>query len=202
MPKFKKKQQAPDIMDPLTSEEAVTADADNSAQTAPDVATAAPEQLVEVWERRFNSPGPQSSKPIPLTVQGMVTRWINTAIEGRHHRAVYDQGWQPVPVKLLKDPASIPDLYKHPHRIVCRGERGKEVLMMMPKTVFEKIRKRKAELNTKALRDIRSEVASAAASRFGSEAGDFLSSGRSSDGNIKTVGNIQFGTERVPMGGD
>lgn len=176
--------------------------------TAPEVAADAPaldaetlnvppDTLIEVWERRFTNPGARPSTPIPLKVEGMTVRWINTAVEGRHHRAVYEQGWQPVPIKLLKDAASIPDLYKHPHGIVARGERGKEVLMMMPMHVFEKIQKRKAELTLKSLRNIREEVAGAAASRFGPEAGDFMSGGQTADGNIKAVGTIKFGVERV-----
>lgn len=184
----------------LTPEEQTAADEANTTATAPDVQTLPDERLIAVWERRFVNPGPQSSTAIQLTIKGMTTRWINTAIEGRHHKAVHEQGWQPVPLKLLKDPESIPDLYKHPHGIVCRGERGKEVLMMMPEEVFKRIQRRKAELNTKSIRNLRAEMAQAAASKFGAEAGDFVATGQSRDGLIKTVGSINFGTERVPMG--
>lgn len=185
----------------LTQEESDAAEEANRepVEAAP---TVSPDVLTEVWERRFNNPGMESGKSIRLKMPGMTLRWINTAIEGRHHQAVYDQGWQPVPVNVLADPASIPDLYKHPHGIVCRGERGKEVLMMMPETVYRKIQLRKAELNHRALKNIRNEVAGAAASKFGGDAGEFIAGGGTADGNIKTVGSINFGTERVPMGGE
>lgn len=185
---------------PLTADEAVAAEEANQPE-ADEITNLASDKLVEVWERRFVNPGQQSSRPIPLKVQGMATRWINTILEGRYHNAVYEQGWQPVPVKLLQDPSSIPDLYKHPHGIVCRGERGKEVLMMMPQDVFKRIQRRKAELTTASLRKIRSEMAQAAASKFGAQAGEFIDRGGTSDGLIKTIGSINFGTERVPMGG-
>lgn len=169
--------------------------------TDPDTQVA-PDTLVEVWERRFLNPNQRGSSEIKLKASGVVCRWINTAIEGRYHRAVYDQGWQPVPVALLADPTSIPDLYKHPHGIVARGERGKEVLMMMPNAVFDKIRNRKAELNRAATTKMRSELAEAAAGKFGPEAGEFLTGGSTRDGNIKAVGSIQFGAERIPMGAE
>jgi hypothetical protein len=183
----------------LTNEEVAVVEAERQEASAPDTPGVSPERLVEVWERRFVNPGAQPSSPIGISMPGMVVRWINTAIEGRYHRAVYEQGWQPVPVKLLQDPASIPDLFKHPHGIVCRGERGKEVLMMMPKQVFDKIQRRKAELNIKSLRNIRSEMAEAAGRQFGAEAGDFIHSGSTGDGNIKVVGGVQFGQERVSL---
>lgn len=169
--------------------------------TDPDTQIAA-DTLVEVWERRFLNPNQRGSNEVKLKAPGVVCRWINTMIDGRYHRAVYDQGWQPVPVALLSDPSSIPDLYKHPHGIVARGERGKEVLMMMPEAVFEKIRRRKAELNVAATRKMRTELAEAAANKFGPEAGDFVHSGQTADGVVKAVGSIQFGNERVPMGGE
>jgi hypothetical protein len=186
--------------DPATEPELPVPELDAVESDAPvESAPAAinPDTLVEVWERRFFNPGPQPSKPIRLKAEGMVPRWINTSIEGRYHRAIYEQGWQPVPVALLADPASIPDLYKHVDGFVHRGERGKEVLMMMPITVFQRIQRRKAELTIKSLKNIRNEVAGAAATTLGPEAGDFAARGESADGNIKTIGTIKFGTERL-----
>jgi hypothetical protein len=205
MPKGRKKQATAAVLDaPIPADINVQAEPENTPAepvTAPDTQVAA-ETLVEVWERRFLNPNQRGSNEVKLKAPGVVCRWINTTIEGRYHRAVYDQGWQPVPVALLADPTSIPDLYKHPHGIVARGERGKEVLMMMPEQVFEKIRRRKAELNQAATRKMRSELAEAAASKFGPEAGDFVHSGQTADGVIKTVGTIQFGAERIPMGAE
>jgi hypothetical protein len=207
MPKFQKKT-PPATPTPLDT----AIPADISVQASPELTAPEPvtdpdtkvsaDTLVEVWERRFLDPNQRGSNEVKLKAQGMICRWINTTIEGRYHRAVYDQGWQPVPVSLLADPSSIPDLYKHPHNIVARGERGKEVLMMMPEQVFEKIRRRKAALNLAATRKIRAELAEAAAGKFGPEAGDFVHSGQTADGLIKTVGSINFGAERIPMGSE
>lgn len=199
---FKKKTQPVDT--PIPADINVQAEPEFAAPSPveePDTQVA-PDTLVEVWERRFLNPNQRGSSEVKLKVPGMVCRWINTAIEGRYHRAVYDQGWQPVPVALLADPTSIPDLYKHPHGQVARGERGKEVLMMMPEKVFEKIRNRKAELNRAATTKMRSELAEAATGKFGPDAGEFLNSGTTRDGNIKAVGSIQFGSERIPMGAE
>ena len=172
----------------------------SASEAIADLPTINPDTLVEVWERRFQNPGAVASTPVRLKVQGMVVRWINTAIEGRHHRAVYDQGWQPVPLRLLSDPEDIPDLYKHPHGIVARGERGKEVLMMMPADVYKKIQWRKTELNNKALRNIRQETAAAVGARYGDEAGEFARTGATADGNIRAIGTINFGSERRTVG--
>jgi hypothetical protein len=200
---FKKKTSNPAPIDaPIPADIAVQADTSNTPSQSVDAPDRVvdPDTLVEVWERRFLNPAQRGSSEVKLKAPGMIVRWINTAIDGRYHRAVYDQGWQPVPVTLLADPSSIPDLYKHPHGIVCRGERGKEVLMMMPERVFEKIRQRKDDLNRASTMKLRSELAEAAAGKFGADAGDFVHSGATPDGTIKTVGSIQFGHERVPMG--
>lgn len=166
----------------------------------PDHPKATPDQLesevkiptVSVLERRLLDPFATSSTPIRLKDKSMTVRWVNSAIEGRYHRARHEQGWEPVRVEELEDKEDIADLAESPDGIVRRGERGKEVLMKMPAEVYERIQMRKAEVRQQRSRSSsrqKEELVNAAADRYGPEAGEYL------DRHVK--GEVIESTERV-----
>lgn len=135
---------------------------------------------VQIWERRFVNPGRESAQSIHLRDEGFETRWVNTGVEGRFHRAVHEQGWTPVrPSELGEDPADLG--FQVVGETVRRGERGVEVLMKIPTSVFKLIRQRKGQLEIESLKKTRQNIAEATARQFGSEAGDWAFDGRPAD---------------------
>lgn len=127
---------------------------------------------VAVWERRLVNPGRSPSTPIALREDGVVTRWINTANEGRFHRAVYDQGWEPVRVDDLRDDPKLLG-FQTQDGTVRRGHLGQEILMKMPEGVFRQLTRAKAKVEMDTLKKTRNALAQAAAQRYGGNAGDW-----------------------------
>lgn len=140
---------------------------------------------ISVLERRLVDPNQRSSAPISLKDAGMTVRWVNSAIEGRYHRAVHEQGWEPVRKDELADANEIADLVDSPDGVVRRGERGKEVLMKMPRDVCDRIQDRKVEVRKQRARSSsrqKEELLTAVAGRHGPEAADYI--GRHIKGEI------------------
>lgn len=142
--------------------------------------------VMEIWDRRLINPDERGSEQILLKQAGFVTRWINTAIAGRLHRAQHSQGWVPVRMTELHNPQQIADLVASVDGLVRRGDRGQEVLHKMPVKVYEAIQARKVELRLQRDRKIREDLAQAAATRYGGEAGDAVA---------RLKGDIRFGRE-------
>lgn len=138
---------------------------------------------VNVWERRMVNPGRESTTPITLKQDGFTVRFVNTEVQGRFHRAVYDQGWEPVKVEELRDAPDMLGLTPATDGFVRRGERGQEVLMKIPTVVFKQIQRRKAQLEIESLRKTKKNLAEAAARQYGANAGDWAS-GNSIDESI------------------
>lgn len=152
--------------------------------------------LVDIWERRILNPNHQESLPIRITTPGMHLRWINLSNRGRFQRARYEQGWVPVHKSELVDEREIYGATFTHEGHVCRGEKQSEMLMRMPQAVYDKIRKKRAELNAKSYKNLKNNLASAGQRHFGdkynNEAGDVAA-----DVAGKFVGDVKFGTERV-----
>lgn len=129
-------------------------------------------QRVQVWERRMVNPGRESSRPVFLKDDTFVVRWVNTASEGRFHRAVYEQGWEPVEVKDLRDDPKLLG-FNVTDGYVRRGNQGQEVLVKIPRVVFNRIQRRKAELNNEHIRKTRQRLQEAISGRFGDQAADW-----------------------------
>lgn len=101
-------------------------------------------QRVRIWERRMINPMARDQAPILFKDGRWVPRWINTAITGRYHRALYLQGWQPVKVSDLSESCAVLGFTALPDGTVTRGDRGSEVLCKLPKHVSERIQQQKA----------------------------------------------------------
>jgi hypothetical protein len=130
---------------------------------------------VNIWERRMVNPGRESVSPIMLREDGFTVRFINTEVQGRFHRAVYDQGWEAVKVEELRDAPDMLGLTPAADGFVRRGERGQEVLMKIPTIVFKQIQKRKGQIEMDSLRRTRQNLSEAAARQFGANAGEWAS---------------------------
>lgn len=72
----------------------------------------------------------------------MTLRPINTQMEGRFGEVV-DLGWEPVPYERLEN-ARQSGWKKSEEGYACRGEKGAEILMMMPTRYYTAIQAKKA----------------------------------------------------------
>ncbi len=149
---------------------------------------------LQLWNRRLLNPHGSSSAPIRLKDEyaGMHVRWINTKIEGRYHRAVYEQGWQPVPAEALADPKEIHGLQILDGK-VCRGDHGAEVLMWIPERVFKSVQRRKAELIHESYQagNIQNTLMAGGTEKLGEQTAGTVASFH---------GSITAGTERIVIG--
>lgn len=74
----------------------------------------------------------------------MTTRWINTAITGRFYQVTSQMGWTPVPYDQVENAKQTADLKPSEEGYACRGEKGSEVLVMMPSRYYQAIQAKKA----------------------------------------------------------
>lgn len=154
-----------------------------------------------IWERRFVNPGPESSRPVELKEKGWTTRWVNTQLPGRFHQAVSVLGYEPVHKDELEHSLDLLGYEDRGDGTVRRGEKGIEVLMKIPTTVFKRIQQRKGELTLKNLKRTKEHMAQAAAKQFGDRAGDFVAgaTGAAGEGIGGLKGSINDYVERVPL---
>lgn len=156
--------------------------------------------LVQVWERRMVNPGPDAGATIELKDKSFEVRWINTLVEGRFHQATRGEGWVPVRPSDLADDPELLGLQTDAD-MVRRGDKGSDILMKIPKAIFAKIRLKKAELVTKALKNTKGATAEAAANKLGANAADFIAGadGAAGRGITGMKGEIvdKFGDDEV-----
>lgn len=126
---------------------------------------------IQVWERRLYSPLDETRSEVRLKAdpdrQQFALRWVNTAVDtGRFYRAVSVQGWVPVRADELDVlPATI-GLTVSPDGFVARGPRAAEVLCKMPRTVYERIQARKAQVALERLKSTSSRLREELSERF------------------------------------
>lgn len=143
---------------------------------------------VTVLDRRLAHPFGSPSVAITLTSGGpWEVRFVDSQLRpGRLHDIKHNKGWEFVDASELDGKPDEYGLREVDGRLV-RGENGREVLMKMPKAMYDQISQRKAELNLKGLgkQATRETAAQATAQAFGSEAGDAVY------GKVK-IGNEEF----------
>lgn len=99
--------------------------------------------------------------------------------EGRHYDMVHRKGWAVCTTADLA-PGILPEsigFRVNEAGALVRGHRGDEVVYKMPKAIYEKLQRAKAERNVAGQRSeskARSEVAEAAAAAHGDQAAEFL----------------------------
>ncbi len=113
-------------------------------------------------------------------VRQWVVRWINTSIEGRWGQ-IKSKGYVPVEVTSLKDEQDVSDLVTRAETsgevYVRRGDRGQEVLCKMPLELYVYLKRAQREsqrLRSNSKKALREELAEAAGTELGDEAGEAL----------------------------
>lgn len=159
------------------------------AEVAPEVEASDEKaaELMRVWERRLVNPAVAQGATITLKDPKFELHWVLTSRQGRFHQATREQGWVPVRPDELDGSISDLGLTDQKDGMVRRGPRGEEVLMKIPKGIFAKIRKRKAEVNTARIKKTKQNLAEALGRNFGDEAGEFAL-GKDSDSRLEKTG--------------
>jgi len=147
---------------------------------------------VEVYERRLLGLLDAGSEAIALNVPGdWHLRWVNSDLAGRWAHVVHTLKYVPVKTSELADPRAMAGFVATPEGYVARGDRGREVLVRMPRAWFEKIKRAEAEARTRRTQDgqkLRDELSQAVAGRYGDEAAETVAGWK---------GTVQAGLERV-----
>lgn len=145
---------------------------------------------VSVVDRRIAHPFGSPSVPITLKEGGpWEIRIVDSQLRsGRIHDMRHQKGWEFVEPREIDGTPDEYGLRVVDGRLV-RGENGREVLMKMLKSDYDKIMQAKAALNLKGLgkQATREAAAQATAQAFGSEAGD------------RVYGSVKIGNEHVPV---
>lgn len=151
-------------------------------------------QTVSVIERRLQSGSVQrmGSDPVTLREKGWTVRFINSIVRpDRQYQAIHKQGWVFVePTELADDPSSL-GLTIAENRVV-RGDRGQEVLVKMRLADYKRLQAQKTRENNAGIgssKKTKEQLAEAAASRFGDQAGEFVAK--------QVVGEVIDSKERV-----
>lgn len=134
-------------------------------------------EAIEVWERlALHGDAGTTNRPIALTIPGdWYCRWINTAEANRWATVVYEKRMIPVRVSELADARTVTGHTTSPEGYVTRGDRGQEILVRMPREMFERIQRGKAErLQQKANSQSaqKEELQHALAGKFGPQAAE------------------------------
>lgn len=136
-----------------------------------------PKRRIDVLERRLQNPFGEASVPIELKDRSLVCRWFNADKGNDHVWQAKRKGWSNVRPDDVVDLEQIGGYSVDASGNIVRGERGREVLMAMPKDWREQIELAKAKLNVKNMGNpaaTKAEVVEAASQRLGDEAADFL----------------------------
>ena len=130
---------------------------------------------VSVLDRRLANPFGSGSIAITLKTAGeWEIRWVYSKLRpGRLYDMTHNKGWVFVEAEELYGSPDEYGLTVKDQRLV-RGDHGEEVLMKMPKAMFDQIQMRKAEVNVKGLgqKAMQESVAQQTARQHGSQAGD------------------------------
>lgn len=165
------------VADPLADPVAVTPEPKRLPRTS-------------ILDRRLLHPFGSPSVPITLKSGGLwEIRFVDSQLRaGRLHEVIHDKGWTFVNANEIDGSPDEYGLRAMDGRLV-RGENGREVLVKMPKDMYDAIAARKAELNLKGLgkKATRELAAQATAQAFGDEAGDTVHK------------SVRIGNEEIPV---
>lgn len=144
---------------------------------------------IQVLERRLESPDLPGSVAIRLKdektyledPQGKkrkwYLRWINGGEAGRFSQVTDVMGYVPVRVDELQNAEAVMGTAESKDGIVRRGDHGREVLVKMPLELYTAVKAKQQEHRTRRSRNakaVREDLANAAGSALGSEAGDTI----------------------------
>lgn len=153
---------------------------------------------ISVIERRLQGPDVfrTSSQPIALAEPTKwEVRWVNTDVHTEHLRdVIHNKGWVYAETTDLAC-----DLEEVAARVedgrIVRGERGKEVLMKMPKADYRSIQKAKSRENVRQTfgkKQVQDAMVAGVASEHGDRAAEFVAR------NAHAI-TVTDSRERVPV---
>ena len=144
------------------------------------------------YRRGIDSPFGLPSEGIALKDKSRMCRWVNDELMGGGNVWRQKQiGYDPVKLVDLEFPEQAGAYNVNAAGEICRGARGQEVLMMMPKEVYNMRQLAKAEKNFKDMKDFdkqKQDMLNAAAAKYGAEAADYLNDRVGPVGSVKTYG--------------
>ncbi len=146
-------------------------------KTTTETESNSPAPRVEVLERRLQNPFGEPSAPVTLKDAARVCRWFNADKGADAIWRAKQKGWDQVTPEEVFDLEQIGGYTVDASGFIVRGERGKEVLMSMPKEWRERIEYQKAKINSRDMGNpsaIRRDVIEAAGAQLGDEAGEFM----------------------------
>jgi hypothetical protein len=164
-----------------------------------DVTTERPVQIpapdLQVIQRGLENVFGLPSEPIKLKDPQFATHWVNTGLRDSRFREMTEKGYLPVRPEYLEDPKAF--LFSvSVDGYVTKGNRGEEILMYSTKENVRKRAYRKAEINSRGMRNAKQEAVEAAGQQLGDEAASFLQQ----KGSV--VGGVRDSYERIQKTGD
>lgn len=130
------------------------------------------------YQARLQNPFNEPSAPIDLKDAHRECRWFNAAIADDHIWRSKRKGWDQVRPGDVVDLEQIGGYNVSADGYITRGERGKEVLMSMPKEVRAAVQLAKTRQNIATMGNpnaMKNDVVSAAGERFGDEGAEYIS---------------------------
>lgn len=135
---------------------------------------------IEVYERAIQNPFGEPSEAIQLKDKSRICHWFNADISNDHVWRKKRRGWEPVRPDDIVDIEQIGGHQVDVAGGIVRGERGKEVLMSMPRDVYQQIQMAKTKLNLRNVGNpsgMKNEVVEAAGHQLGDQMASMGASG-------------------------
>jgi hypothetical protein len=151
---------------------------------------------VSILERRLQNPFGEPSSTIEFTDKTIAARWFNDDVRnGQVHRAK-ELGWELVTMDMIANKDSLGHHGLGPAGEITRGERGREVLMWMPKTDRDAIQAAKTAENNRRMSNpsVQRNETLEAYGRSNAEGADFIDS---AGGVSHAIGNVRTTRERI-----
>lgn len=144
--------------------------------------------------KRLESPFNEPTAPIGLKDDSRECRWFNADIATDHVWRAKNKGWDQVRPVDVVDLEQIGGYNISTDGYITRGERGKEVLMSMPKVVRHAVQIAKTRKNLEMMGNpnkTKNDIVSAASQHLGDEAASYLND------RVGPLGGVTDSYERV-----
>lgn len=107
--------------------------------------------LEDIIAKREADPFGATSRAIELTDPNLEPHWINRDKYPDAIPQAKEKGWRPVRMEQIKDKDQLGEHGESPDGFVCRGERGNEVLMCMPREYVKRVALAKTRENNRRM---------------------------------------------------
>jgi hypothetical protein len=153
-----------------------------------------PAPRISVLDRRLQNPFGEPSAPVSLKDSTLIARWFNGAIVADKIWRAKSKGWTPVTPAMIVDLDQIGGYTLSPDGYVSRGDRCQEVLMTMPREVYDQIVWAKDRHNKRNMGNPdaqRRDVMAAVGEKYGDQAAAFIGQ------KVGAVGGVTDSYERI-----